>query len=207
MLHTFVIEPKQEFSSFVFEIWNECNGIEGRVIISESEKRINITKEGMCIINPFDINLNDKKILNQLYKELYKTSNEEYITEKSEMIQGIINYLDNLIISSPYPITYNYDIDEIGLYKLFQLGFDDVSTTLLEKVTDFIKLGNKICGLKIFFFVNLKSYLTETEYQKLYDTIKYEEVILINISNLSDYRNTNEKCYIVDEDLCIIELN
>ena len=49
--------------------------------------------------------------------------------------------------------------------------------------------------------------MTREQYQLLYDTIKYEEVCLLDISNAHEYSIDDEKGYIIDKDLCIIELN
>ena len=123
------------------------------------------------------------------------------------MNQNIIDYFDLLISRSPYPLNFNFDIDEIGLYKLCHLEFQNDNEEILDSVTEYIKLFKSVCNIKLFIFVNLKSFLTREQYQLLYDTIKYEEVCLLDISNEHEYSIDDEKGYIIDKDLCIIELN
>ena len=76
-----------------------------------------------------------------------------------------------------------------------------------NKVTEYIKLANRVSGTRLFCFINLKSYLDHKDYQLLYDTLKYEELVLLDISNSNDYVNSFEKCFVIDKDMCIIEVN
>lgn len=206
-MNAIVVEEKTMFSHMIQELWKQTKGLEGQISISEADKKLNITKDIICIINPFDISLNDKKIIAQIYKELHIISSQELVEQKARMNQYIIDYFDLLVARSPYPLSFDIDIDEIGLYKLCHLEFQNNDEEILDIVTEYIKMAKRVCNIKLFVFVNLKSYITREQYQLLYDTIKYEEVCLLDISNLHEYSIDDEKGYIIDKDLCIIELN
>lgn len=206
-MNAIVVEDKMMFSHMIQDLWKQTKGLEGHISISETDKKMNIAKDIICIINPFDISLNDKKIITQVYKELHIIGSQELIEQKTRMNQNIIDYFDLLISSSPYPLNFDFDIDEIGLYKLCHLEFQNDNEEILDNVTEYIKLFKSVCNIKLFIFVSLKSFLTREQYQLLYDTIKYEEVCLLDISNEHEYSIDDEKGYIIDKDLCIIELN
>ncbi|UKI48938.1 MAG: hypothetical protein L6U99_08905 [Clostridium sp.] len=47
------------------------------IIYSENNNVIDIEKKGLIIRNPLDLNLNEKKLINALYKELNHSLNDE----------------------------------------------------------------------------------------------------------------------------------
>ena len=206
-MYSFAIESEIECMRFTQELWNEYNGEEGHIIISDSGKKINISKDVAVIVNPFAVSLNDKKIVNQLYKDLLKIVLEELPEQKNNLAKELINCFDKVVTKTPYPITYDFDVDDIGLFKLYHVGFDDKSTSFIDKLVDYMKLCSSICGIRLFFFINLKSFISEQEYEMLYETIKYEEITIVNLSNRPDYIMNKEKCFLIDRDLCIIEMN
>lgn len=206
-IYSLVIESKAEFMKFVQELWNEYNGISGQIFLSDADKKMNVSKEAVVVINPFDISLNDKKIVTQVYKDLMKISSEELTEQKSIVLQNIIQYFDDLIIKNPYPLTYNIDADEIALFKMYHLGFDEESLGFLDKLVEYMKLIHSVCGIKVFFFINLKNYISKEDYDLIWKTIQYEDICMINFENHEDYTITAEKSYLIDKDWCIIEKN
>ena len=62
---------KQEIALAMTEsLWRQSNGGAGIFILSAADKIHNIAKEVCVILNLFDINCNDRKILNKLYQEI-----------------------------------------------------------------------------------------------------------------------------------------
>lgn len=74
----------------------------------------------------------------------------------------------------------------------------------------YIKLMNQICGVEIFVIPNLKAYFSPEEIIQLYEFTIYNKIYLIVIEAIQtphiEPHIEREKCWIIDEDLCIIEL-
>ena len=64
------IENKDILSRFIQDIIHQINGNVNSFIIEENEKSINFTKYVECIISPFLLDVNNKRIITKLYKEL-----------------------------------------------------------------------------------------------------------------------------------------
>ena len=147
-----------------------------------------------CIYNIFSINTNDRKIITKLYQEL-TFQNDTLLQEESVLFkQELISYFDKVVSTVPYNLKYNFDTD------------DDDSDSLLEKMMQYINLMNQICGVNIFVIPNLKAYFSTEEIIQLYEFTIYNKIYLIVIEAIQTPHIEGEKCWIIDEDLCIIEL-
>ena len=64
------VENPIAYAKLVGDLWKQVNGEDGSYILSDCEKVKNISKEIECILNPFALDCNSKKIISRLYQEL-----------------------------------------------------------------------------------------------------------------------------------------
>lgn len=205
-VYILVVENPIVYTSLVQNLWNQCEGNVGTWILSDGNKALNLTKNIKCIINPFSININDKMIITKLYQELKYLSDENLLLESSKINIGIINYLDKLSFLTSYPLTFNVDFNLINLLKMYDLKLDTSSQSFLEKIVEYLKILNQICHINIFVFIGLKHYLTKEDIQQLYEFVFYEKIYLLLIESNQYETISNEKIFIIDKDLCIIDI-
>jgi CRISPR type II-A-associated protein Csn2 len=79
--------------------------------------------------------------------------------------------------------------------------------TLLEQLIGYMQVMRQIYHIRIFTIMNLKQYFDETEIQGLYEFTFYEKIYLLVLESKYTECSKNEKCLIMDRDLCIIEAN
>lgn len=200
------IENRKAYCQLMQDLWNQVQGQEGNFILSDKMKQLKISREMECIFNPFSLNCNDRKIMNKLYQEV-KEQADSLFQEESAKLNGEINcYLEHLLMQMPNALKYDVDFDAIGLYKLYHVEIDCSGETLLERIMEYLRVLSKICGVTIYVFVGLKQYLSEEELDQLYKFLFYEKINLIIIESLQMPLIYAEKGWILDEDLCIIEL-
>lgn len=60
--------------------------------------------------------------------------------------------------------------------------------------------------MKNIVFIGLKQYLTTDELKQLYEFVYYEKINLIIIESFHSPHIHGEKCWLLDKDLCIIDL-
>lgn len=207
IVHELIVENSHVFTLLVQNMWQQCNGEEGTWKLLQDEKSLNINKYIKCIINPFSISINDKTIINKLYQELKSLSDENLVLESSNINLNNINYIDKLSILTPYPLTYNLDYNITDLLKIYDVKIDTIANTLLEKIIEYLKVMNQICHINIFVFVSLKQYLNTDEISKLYEFVFYEKINILLIENHQFPILNNENIFIIDDDLCIINLD
>lgn len=198
------IENPKAYSVILRDFWSQTKGGDGELILSEGEKIYTISKVMECIFNPFDIDCNDKKILNKLYYELSEYALTYFAEENAELNSKMLYYVDRIVDSVPYALDYTLDFDVINLLKTYSVKFQTVGDSLLEKIVEYLKVMKQICGISYFVFVGLKSYVNKNELEQLYEFAFYEKIGIIIVESVHTQTIETEECWIIDNDLCLI---
>ena len=128
--------------------------------------------------------------------------------EDSMMLnREIVCYLEKLIFRVPYALEYDLDLNVAALLKCYDVRIAKDNESLLEKIVEYMKVSHRICNVQIFVFVALKQYLSEKEIRQLYEFVFYEKIYLIIVDAYQGKRIPGEMHWIIDKDLCIIELH
>lgn len=90
--------------------------------------------------------------------------------------------------------------------KSISIEINDYADSLLEKIIQYIKLMNQICGVEIFVIPNLKTYFSIEEIIQFYEFSIYNKIYLIVLESIQTPHIESEKGWIIDEDVCIIEI-
>lgn len=106
----------------------------------------------------------------------------------------------------PYALDYNANLDVSGLFKLYTVEVQSQGETLLQRMTEYLRVMSKIGGIDNYIFVGLKQYLTVEELENLYEFVFYEKLNLILVEAVQSPAISGEKGWIIDSDLCIIDL-
>lgn len=72
-----IIESPKDFSEYLHELYCQYEKDEGRFVLSQGDKILELSKYLEIIVNPFTVEINSRKILNKLYIKLEKVSKEE----------------------------------------------------------------------------------------------------------------------------------
>ena len=75
----------------------------------------------------------------------------------------------------------------------------------LIRMIEFIKVMTCLCGISLFCFYNLKSYLSEDELLLFYKEADYNKVSLLLIESFESKQLDVEHITIIDKDLCVIK--
>lgn len=199
------IENPKAYSEILSDLWNQKEGMEGKLILSENEKVKKISKDVDLVFNPFSLDCNNKKVLTKLHQELKELTNENLLNESVEINKQILEYLEKVINQAPYSLDYEVDFDVMNLLKIYDVRVDSLAENLLEKIVEYIKVMNRICNIQIFIFVGLKQYLTVNELEQLYEFVFYEHISVIILEAVFAKTINGEKGWILDSDFCIIE--
>lgn len=201
-----VIENTKEFTHLIGEILTQIDGCDGRFVLSDNEELMKISNHIQCIIDPFSMKLNSKKILDKIYTLCkQEIMDSELFIQQEQLFTDTIIFIEKVIDKLDYPLCYTDEFDIKSVFKSVNLKLQDNQCSLLEKVIDYIKINNIMLNINIFMFINLKSYLNDNELELLYKTASYEKIFLVlveahDFNSKSDYENK----YIIDQDCCEI---
>ncbi len=199
------VENPSAYARIIGNIWKQVDGQVGDFILSDTDKTMSIPKEMDCIFNPFSLECNSKKIIARLYQELKNESDSVLQEETGILNRNIINYLDKLLMTVPYNLKYNFDINITDVLKMYDVGIEVQAESLLENIVEYLKVASQICNISTFVFIDLKHYLSTEDIERLYESAFYEKINLIVIEPVYTEQLKSEKCWIIDKDLCIIE--
>lgn len=205
-VNVLVIENRKFMSEFVQEFNNQINGLEGRFVLSDSGKEAKIDKKVEIIIDYFNIDFNNKKIRNKLYKFMLETAmNEEFYVKTTEVKNTILKYLYDIEEKIEFELTNDEEFDITLIFKAINVKFEVNELSFSEKLVEYLKLLSNLGTIKIFILINLKSFVSDEELKEIYKYTIYNKLNLLLIENMESNAHFQEEVvHIVDEDLCEI---
>ena len=98
-----VLENVTDRLSFVEELYSQMLGKEGNWLLVENEKNYELAKKAEMILEPFSLELNNKKMKTKLYQDIKTISQDYCFLQGLELHSHICNYLESLLERIPYP--------------------------------------------------------------------------------------------------------
>jgi len=202
-VNVLTIENKTFFTEIVSEFFSQYSGNEGKFILSEDDKELSIPKTCELILNPINLDINNKQNLNKIYSILKQSISDEYNYLKTCTIKSaILKHIDDVLLSLDIPLKRSEELDLISIFKAVNISFETEYTNLLEKIIDYISASVELNQIKCFIFINLKQFLNFKDLSELYKFARYIKTNLFLIEGV--YTSTKEDCeksYIIDKDL------
>ncbi|MGD6730655.1 MAG: type II-A CRISPR-associated protein Csn2 [Pleomorphochaeta sp.] len=201
-----VIESKTLFYQVIKDLYQQINNEYGDFVFSKKDQPIEIKDSLELIINPFDLDINNKRILTAIQKLVIKESkNEIHYSETNKIITLLEGYAQKLAFTFDGNISPKYEITSEAIIKMINFQVDVFSSSFPETIFEYLINSNKYLNTQVFCFVNLFNYL---ENNQIDDFIKscldyHISVIFIEAGD-TNYKNTNCKKTIIDSDFCQI---
>lgn len=200
----FVIENPRVMTDVILNTINDAKS-DIKILLIENDGEDIPSAKYELITSPFIISLNSKKILGSALKDIEASICENYFDKFQEINTDILNLLDQAILDLPYDISFDCIKDIKDIIKICDITFEEKQLSLLEKITDYIKLESKILKLKCIIFVNLHDFLDDDEIMLLYKEAFYQKVQLIMIESHEITKKSCARIHVIDQSQCIIE--
>ncbi|HHX79074.1 MAG TPA: type II-A CRISPR-associated protein Csn2, partial [Acholeplasmataceae bacterium] len=164
------IENKRLFRNVILDIYEQIEGKNGELILSDNNKEIKFSKNVEIVNDYININLNDKRILNKLYNVLKIKTLEEY-DNYSKISEIITEYIQELLYDEELDLVQINNIDPVDIFKSVSINIDDSSKCVIEKFLDYINLSETFMNTKLFVFINFKDFFTDEEIIQIYNRL------------------------------------
>ena len=199
-----IVESPTEFYNMVADLDGQFDGQEGTFAFSMDDQIISASKYGTMISDLFHFDLNDKKLLNLLYKRLESVAFGDKLICFNELTAKTVAFLEEISFTSPFALEYD-EPQPADYLKASGLKFAKVYDTLEEKIVCYINALIELKGCDFFVFVNLKSVLSDEKLEQIYAHCRREQVGLLLIEDSKRRKLLPcEKAVIITEDLCEI---
>ena len=117
-----IAENQKTFCDFVSNIKEMIDGKVEKVLLTDNSGSMISTDKCDIILSPMDFQLNSKKILNSIYKEISQIVKEELWMQEQGLNNAIMDFLDRAVMKLPYELIYEKKIDFQDLIKLYKLN-------------------------------------------------------------------------------------
>lgn len=161
VISVIVLEDATHRLALIEELYMQLNGKEGNWLLVEKEKSYELSKDVELILEPFSLQLNNRNLKTKLYQDIRIMADEYFGLQGMELHSHICGYLEKVLEKVPYPVRYKGEWSVLDILKLYDVELEELGDDVCEKLFQYIKLTNQVCGIKIFITVNLKQYMTE----------------------------------------------
>ena len=155
------------------------------------------------IKNILEIDLNEKKNITSLYKEILRhmrlNHQDEYIKSLNSLTNLIYDVQTELVNSE---IEISEKIDEEKILQALNVGYKS-SDDFVYDLINYLKIKSFNSNISFFLTFNLSLYLTCEEVSLLNKEIKKLMIYIIDINSMF-VDNDDIKSIIIDQDYCII---
>lgn len=198
-----IIENGTFLYRLVSELGMQIETSDGRFVLSDKNDILPLNKNMILITDLFHFDSNQKKILTKIYSSLSETARDEFYSLSAQTMAQNEQFICELLDNYPSQLEYSAPTVE-GLIKLFGVKVYEGGESLLEKLTDHIKLLNETFNISYFVIYSLHSMLNEEELKQFYSFTFMRKYVILSLEPYPITPLDCERVYIVDKDLCSV---
>lgn len=176
------------------------------ISFSSGDKLLSFSSELDAIFNPTKLNFNSRKAVATLLKMLVKTSNsEDFYLSTNKFKTKIVKYLNELADTENFGfevVADDFNLDQIAKAVNFHVVGDE--DDFIELLTDYLEVMTDLGGIKLTIFVNLRSYLSDSELEHFIKNVLNHQFDVLLIENQVRAKYDEFQRIIVDADFCEI---
>ena len=193
-ISTLVIENIELFRIIVEDINKErLKELNDFKLYNDNYEEIDINKNIILINNLILLDLNERVILNSLYKEVKEEIMVNYYKEFDKLEKDINEFIKNAIFNNNYNLTYDCSLNIEDLLKISSLKFNQ-EDNIVDKFLSYLDLVKEYLKIKTIILINSRN---------LFEEIKRKDISLLFIENYNNRVSFSaEKLYIIDSNLC-----
>lgn len=199
-----ILEEQNFFAKYFFELYRQIHGEEGQFVLSEDGCILKINNYMDCIINPYDMNVNTKKILTKVHSEIKSEIHDTGLfLEYEELLVNIHQFASHITECIDTPLIYDAITDSGQILKLlnFKIAMDN-TTRIVEQLVDYLKILSEYTEVRLLVLANIKSYISCEDMKYLQEICAYLKLSILLLENSEGYQIENSKKYIIDKEGC-----
>jgi len=141
IVNVLVVEVQQLMTELIIELQEQVSGREGRFRLVDNEKEIKLSKRLHLVIDCFNLDINNRQLINQLMKEVDSVTNDERLyLETQELKNKIEKYIYELEQMIDYNINFNQNFTITELLKGIKFNYDNENMNFIEMIIEYIKI-------------------------------------------------------------------
>lgn len=205
-LYTIIIENRRILYDFEKYLFNEFEGNSDYLLLMDNNKIIDHKKNIYFLSNFYDMDLNNKKNLLALYKQIKVNHNDELKERFEQLTSNINEFLEFINFESGFDLTFDSNILMDDVFKLVDLRFNNENDSLFNTLISYLEIINNLFNIEVFIVEELHKYFSNDDLIKAINELKYHGIILINIEKDNNFEGISDEIRnYIDIDYCTIQ--
>lgn len=177
--HIWVIESPALMRYYLGGLIRQVDSQDGPYVLSENGKELEINKYVDIVLNPFEIDLNDRKCINKVYAELKELAfDERYYLQTQQLFSVMERYLMELERDMSVDL-HHEGLDMTYFFRALGIKIEDGGNDLISCLGQYLYVTSELLNKKVVIFVNLSSYLEKEEMIALLKQAFYMKIFLV----------------------------
>ncbi len=201
-----ILENQNLFSGYLSELYGQIHGEEGRFVLSEDGTILKIGSCIDCVINPYALDVNAKKVLNKVYAAIKsEIQDTELYLKYEELLAALHQFAADVSEQMEVPLEYDVVGDAGALLKLlnFRIAADD-TVQLAGRLADYFKVLVRYTEVRLVILVNMKSFIAQEDMEYLQEICAYLHLSMLLLESTEGYPLAGTVKYVIDKDGCEI---
>lgn len=201
-----VVEAPEVMSEFIIDLKDQLQGNEGKWCLSHEGEILRVSDSCDLIMDIFDVDINQRKILNVLYEEMaHEIMDTNLLVDWRNVNSNVEMILNQAIDGIGYDISFG-EVELKALFKLVDLQFREKAEDHVSYLLEYLQLMSEVRKIRLFIIVNITSFLTRPEMEYLYEEMAYKKynLLLLDVQNMV-VKKEMEHTIILDKDYCVID--
>ena len=195
-IKTLKFNSAKNYRDFTFNLYES-------LIFSIDNEEMKLDSDALVIKNPFEIDLNEKKIITAIYKKLQSNINDSQQIYIQNIEVNAFKLFDELLEDVDYHLQYNEEIDINKLFSNFSISFPEIDyNNYLELLSTYCSLHAIYNKVKIIISFGALNLLTKEEISILEKELDINNLVMLDITYNSI--EIDEKNLFIDDEWCIL---
>lgn len=176
-------------------------GEDGNLVFSHNGEILSLAKEGLLIRDLWTTDLNQKKLLAGVQKQLVKIGQEEYDSEFHSIVQALNTLIEKLSLDSMLPLQWDVPENLMPFFKAVSMRMETPEDPF-ERLIDLVRLSKEFSSTQFLVLVGTRGFLSQMECVSLCRDLSAAGMPVLFLDPFCRYRLPQEKQLIVDADHC-----
>lgn len=203
-VNTLVIEHQKLLVMLLSDLYDQLQGKDGKAVISKNDSVLRTDKNAELLHQFVPFDLNKKVLVSKLLVAMEKCAvDEDHYAETMRLLSEIEAYLRGI----SFDFACDIDFGKLGISAVLKaagLEFRSDKESLAMQILDYFELVTEFEQNKLFFTLNLRSFISDEEAKHMIDSVLKHGYNMIMIESSEHPLLPNERRYIVDSSLCEI---
>ena len=196
-----VLEDPDEYRQVISDLTQQADNREGKLVISIDGEPCSLAKEGLLIRDLWSVDINQKKILTAVQKQLVEIGQEDYYTDVMELIIKTETLVEKVAEDSMLPLCWECPADLGAFMKVFGVRLETTEEPL-DRLLDYVRLAREFLHSRFLILTGIRNFLTDDTCAALQRDFTAFEIPVLFIEHTAWPMLEHEHRLVIDTDHC-----